>query len=71
MTKEKLIQILDKNIDQQGIEKDLAIEIVIPELEKLKQKVLSKEIDLIKSTSLENEAIAKVIDGLILKLQGL
>lgn len=71
MTKEKLLQILDKNIDQQGIEKDLAIEIVIPELEKLKQKVLSKEIDLIKSTSLENEAIAKVIDGLILKLQGL
>ena len=71
MTKEKLIQILDKNIDQQGIEKDLAVELVIPELEKLKQKVLSKEIDLIKSTSLENEAIAKVIDGLILKLQGL
>lgn len=71
MTKEKLLQILDKNIDQQGIEKDLAVELVIPELEKLKQKVLSKEIDLIKSTSLENEAIAKVIDGLILKLQGL
>lgn len=71
MTKEKLLQILDKNIDQQGIEKDIAVELVIPELEKLKQKVLSKEIDLIKSTSLENEAIAKVIDGLILKLQGL
>lgn len=67
MTKAEFLSVLDKHIDQEGLAKDLAMLAVVPYLEDFKAKVLSKEIDLIKSTSLENEAIAKVIDELIAK----
>jgi len=70
MEQSKLMQILDKNIDQQGLLKDIAAEFMIPEIEKLKQKVLAKEIDLIKSTDVDNNAIASVLDAVIAKLKG-
>jgi hypothetical protein len=35
MDKEKLLQILDKHIDQQGLSKDLAIQLLLPFLQKI------------------------------------
>lgn len=35
MDTKKLLEILDKNIDQQGLAKDLAVQLILPFLEKI------------------------------------
>lgn len=69
MTKQKLLEILDKNIDQQGLSKDLSLELFLPKLKELKAKVESKEIDPLKFTDLENIAIAKFLGDEIAKIE--
>lgn len=68
--KQELLQILDKNIDQEGLAKDLGMLLVLPKLKELKAKVESKEIDLLKFTDLENIAIAKFLGDEIAKIEG-
>ena len=67
--KQELLKILDKNIDQDGLAKDLGMLLLLPKLKELKAKVESKEIDLLKFTDLENIAIAKFLGDEIAKLE--
>ena len=65
MNKEKILAILDKNIDQEGMLKDLVAEFVEPKVIEFKAKVISKEIDLIKGTEIDNALIADLADKLL------
>lgn len=70
MDTKKLFEIVDKHVDQEGLAKDLFAEYALGFLEQIKQKVLSHEIDLIKGTELDAEAVIKVIDGIIAHAKG-
>lgn len=67
--KAEILAALDKNIDQQGLAKDLGMLLLLPKLKELKAKVESKEIDPLKFTDLENIAIAKFLGDEIAKLE--
>lgn len=67
--KQELLKILDKNIDQDGLAKDLGMLLLLPKLKELKAKVESKEIDILKFTDIENNAIAKFLGEEIAKLE--
>lgn len=69
MTKEKLLAILDKNINQEQLAKDVAAELLLPQLEQWKADIESKKIDPIKGTDLENIAIAKFLEVQIAKIK--
>lgn len=47
MDSKKLIEILDKNIDQQGLAKDLAFELIVPALEKFVADTSNKYDDML------------------------
>ena len=55
----KLIELIDKHVNQEALAKDLLIEYVIPVVE---EKL--KAIDPIAGTQIDNEVIAKIIDFL-------
>ena len=61
MDKGKILAILDKNIDQQGLAKDLAGELIKPEIAAFKAKIESGEIDPIPGTKIENLLIGQVL----------
>lgn len=65
----EVIAFADPYVDQQGLAKAMVAKFAIPALEELKRKVESKEIDLLKNTSMENELIAKVLQSEIDKLK--
>lgn len=59
METKKLIEILDKNINQEQLAKDLAMEFLLPFL---KEKIAS--IDLVKGTDLDKELLLKAMDAI-------
>lgn len=69
MDKAKLLAILDKNINQEGLALDLAIEYIKPSLETLKAKVISGEIDLIPGTDLEKPIVLGALETLLSKIK--
>jgi len=69
MNKEKILAILDKNVNQEGIVKDVVAEFVEPKILEFKAKVISKEIDLIKGTEVDNALIADLADKLLAYLK--
>ncbi len=62
MTTETLIAIVKKNVNVDGLLKDLAGELIVPFLEGEKAKIASGEVDLIKGTSLDAVALTGIID---------
>lgn len=71
--KDKVVAVLDKNIDQEQLGKDLLAlavsEVLKPKAEALKAKIASGEIDLIKGTQIDNELLLKIVDGLVGKIE--
>lgn len=59
MEAKKLIEILDKNINQEQLAKDLAVEFVLPFL---KEKIAG--IDLVPGTDLDKKIIMKALNAL-------
>lgn len=59
MDAQKLIQILDKNINQEQLAKDLAVEYVVPYL---KEKIAG--IDIVPGTDLDKVVLAKALDAI-------
>ena len=69
MDKAKFLAILDKNINQEGLALDLAVEYLKPSLEAIKAKVISGEIDLIPGTDLEKPVVLGALETLLLKIK--
>lgn len=67
METKKLLEILDKNINQEQLAKDLAVEYVKPYLEELKMKVVSGVVDIVPGTDIDSAIIVKVLDLIIEK----
>jgi hypothetical protein len=65
MDYQKLLAILDKNINQEQLVKDLETAFLLPKLLEFKAKIDSGEIDLIKGTSLDKMALDAAIDFII------
>lgn len=65
MTGKRALEILDKNVNQEQLVKDLASELVLPFLE---EKVAG--LDLIPGTDIDNKAIAEVMAFLKTKVLG-
>jgi anti-sigma28 factor (negative regulator of flagellin synthesis) len=59
-----LVEILDKNIDQMQLGKDLAVKYLAEKIAELKAKIESGEIDLIKGTDMDKEVLLKGIAAL-------
>lgn len=57
--KSRLIEIFDKNINQEQLAKDLAVEFVLPFL---KEKL--SNVDIVPGTDLDKELIKKALDAL-------
>lgn len=57
MNFKRLVEIVDKNVDQQQLLKDLGKELVLPFIE----EKLSK-LDIIPGTTIDNEIIKKVVE---------
>jgi len=68
MDMQKLGEIVKKNIDIPGLEKDLLIEFVKAPLMAFKAKVESGEVDLIKGTDLDKGVLIKAIDLILEKM---
>jgi len=68
MDMQKLGEIVKKNIDIPGLEKDLLIEFVKAPLMAFKAKVESGEVDLIKGTDLDKGVLIKAIDLILEKI---
>lgn len=49
--------------------KELAVEMLVPKLEELKADVLSKKIDLMPGTEIENELLGKLLDSVIAQVK--
>ncbi len=60
-----IVEILDKNIDQENLLKDFAGFFLAPKAEELKAKILSGEIDLIPGTDIDNTLLAQAVDKLV------
>lgn len=69
MNKEKFLAILDKNINQEQMAKDIGMEFLKPELEKIKAKVVAKEFDPIPNTDIDGLALVAVIDWLLKQVE--
>jgi hypothetical protein len=69
MDKQKFIAILDKNINQEGLALDLAVEYIKPSLEAILAKVESGEIDLIPGTDLEKPVVISALTMLLSKIK--
>ena len=68
ITKAEILEIVDKNVDQEGLAVDLGKKIVKPWLEQQKARLVAGELDLIAGTQIDNELMAKFIDSLLAKL---
>lgn len=64
MDGKKFLEILDKNVNQEQLAKDVLAEYVAPKFAEIEAKVQSGEIDLIPGTDLDKVAILAVIAGL-------
>lgn len=67
MDKAKLLAILDKNIDQEGLVKDMMMEFALPYLMKVKADVEAGVIDPLPETSLDKTVLVMALDFLIEK----
>lgn len=67
MDKAKLLAILDKNIDQEGLVKDLMMEFALPYLMKVKADVEAGVIDPLPETNLDKQVMIMALDFLIEK----
>jgi len=70
MDLKKVVEIVDKHVDQEALAKDLVGQLVAPELEKLAAKMESGEIDLVKGTNLDNVEGAKFLRKVAASLKG-
>lgn len=59
MDAKKFIEILDKHVDQEGLVKELAVELVLPFLEAQVAKI-----DIIPGTDLDQKALAAALEAL-------
>lgn len=65
MTKEQLLAVLDKNINQEQLLKDVLALTVQPFLMDVKAKIEKGEIDPIPGTDLDKELMLKAVDALL------
>lgn len=65
----EVLAAVEKVVDVKVVEKKVAEAYLMPELEKCKQKLLSKEWDLLPQTDIENELLAKAIDMIMAKIR--
>lgn len=60
-----LVEILDKNVNQEQLAKDLAAKYVVSYLLQTKADLLNGKIDPVKGTEIDNKAAVAVIDLLL------
>ena len=66
---QKLLQLLDKHVDQEGFVKDVVLEYVKPWILEKQAKIVSGEIDLIPGTDLDKVALVAACEFLLKQVE--